>query len=246
MVTGLSAVLSVPLLSTPASAHTTPTRTAPAAPAPVVVAVEVTLRTGSRGPAVAGVQRTLGVSADGVFGPLTRGAVVAFQTARGLVADGIVGPRTRAALGGAPAVVATPAAGPAAVAPAVERASRGGARSPSLGAAAVTEAARHRGKPYVYGAAGPASFDCSGFIQYVYGRLGVVLPHNAAAQYASLPKVAKGDVAVGDLVFVRTGGRISHVGIYAGDNTMWVARRTGTTVTQQTLWTQDFLVARVG
>ncbi len=39
------------------------------------------------------------------------------------------------------------------------------------------------GKPYVWGAAGPSSFDCSGLVSYVYAQVGVSLPHNAAAQY---------------------------------------------------------------
>ena len=58
------------------------------------------LEKGSRGPAVAALQRQLGIVADGVFGPQTKRAVKAFQRRNGLVADGIVGPMTRAALGG--------------------------------------------------------------------------------------------------------------------------------------------------
>ena len=58
------------------------------------------LKKGSRGPAVAALQRRLGIAADGVFGPQTKRAVKAFQRRNGLVADGIVGPMTQAALGG--------------------------------------------------------------------------------------------------------------------------------------------------
>jgi peptidoglycan hydrolase-like protein with peptidoglycan-binding domain len=58
------------------------------------------LKLGSRGSAVAAVQRALGITADGVFGPKTRKAVRAFQARKGLVADGIVGAQTRAALFG--------------------------------------------------------------------------------------------------------------------------------------------------
>ena len=56
------------------------------------------LKLGSRGPAVAAVQRALGISADGIFGPQTRAAVRAFQARHGLTVDGIVGPQTRAEL----------------------------------------------------------------------------------------------------------------------------------------------------
>ncbi|TMJ94479.1 MAG: peptidoglycan-binding protein [Actinobacteria bacterium] len=56
------------------------------------------LHFGSRGSAVAAIQRALGIPADGIFGPQTRAAVVAFQREHGLVVDGIVGPQTRGAL----------------------------------------------------------------------------------------------------------------------------------------------------
>jgi cell wall-associated NlpC family hydrolase len=56
------------------------------------------LKMGSRGPAVARVQRALAITADGIFGPQTRRAVRAFQKRHGLLVDGIVGPQTRKAL----------------------------------------------------------------------------------------------------------------------------------------------------
>jgi hypothetical protein len=57
------------------------------------------IKRGDRGPAVAKVQRKLGISADGVFGPQTERSVRRFQRRRGLMVDGIVGPQTRQALG---------------------------------------------------------------------------------------------------------------------------------------------------
>jgi len=58
-----------------------------------------TIKLGSRGADVVYLQRRLGVSADGVFGPLTRRAVINFQKSHGLAADGIVGPKTWKAIG---------------------------------------------------------------------------------------------------------------------------------------------------
>jgi murein DD-endopeptidase MepM/ murein hydrolase activator NlpD len=68
------------------------------APAPAPVA-RPTVSQGSNGPDVIYVQQKVGAAADGIFGPNTKKAVVAFQQAHGLVADGIVGPKTWAALG---------------------------------------------------------------------------------------------------------------------------------------------------
>ena len=73
-----------------ASAERTPVRARPS---------EVVVERGDRGPAVRGIQRALGVPADGVFGPQTERAVRRFQRRKGLVADGVVGPQTRKALG---------------------------------------------------------------------------------------------------------------------------------------------------
>lgn len=75
------------------------------------------------------------------------------------------------------------------------------------------------GKPYSYGAAGPGSFDCSGFTMYVYRTVGVNLPHNAAAQYRTGVKVSRNELVAGDLVFFGFYGSadIRHVGIYTGD-----------------------------
>jgi resuscitation-promoting factor RpfB len=63
---------------------------------------EVMLKRGDRGPAVAILQRSLGLTADAVFGPITERTVKRFQRRRGLVPDGVVGPITRGALGLAP------------------------------------------------------------------------------------------------------------------------------------------------
>jgi peptidoglycan hydrolase-like protein with peptidoglycan-binding domain len=60
---------------------------------------DVVLERGDRGPAVKRLQTALGVTADGVFGPITERAVKRFQRRKGLVVDGIVGPITRRALG---------------------------------------------------------------------------------------------------------------------------------------------------
>lgn len=77
----------------------------------------------------------------------------------------------------------------------------------------VQLAMRHVGRPYVWGGASPDGFDCSGFVMYVYARLGIALPHNAARQYAHGAPVGRDQLRPGDLVFF---DRLRHNGIYIG------------------------------
>ena len=71
------------------------------------------------------------------------------------------------------------------------------------------------GKPYRWGAAGPGAFDCSGLVQFVYGRLGVELPRTTATLWSRLTPTA--NPRPGDLVFFSFSGRnADHVGIYLG------------------------------
>ena len=80
----------------------------------------------------------------------------------------------------------------------------------------ISEAKSHLGKPYVYGASGPYSFDCSGFTSYVYRQLGYNLNRTAAGQYSNGSYVSKDQLQPGDLVMFGR-GYINHVGIYIGN-----------------------------
>ena len=96
----------------------------------------------------------------------------------------------------------------------------------------LTEAKTHLGKPYVYGANGPSSFDCSGFTSYVYRQLGYSINRTAAAQYSNGTYVEKSQLKPGDLVMFGKSG-INHVGIYIGNNQFIHAEnsRTGVVIT---------------
>ena len=75
------------------------------------------------------------------------------------------------------------------------------------------------GKPYVYGATGNSSFDCSSFVQYVFKKtLGITIPRVSAEQSVFKPKLHN-NIKKGDLLFFETleKGRISHVGMYIGN-----------------------------
>lgn len=110
----------------------------------------------------------------------------------------------------------------------------------------LREARRQKGKPYVYGAAGPHGFDCSGLVRFVFMQaVHRTLPHNASAQYHSLRHIRRSSLQLGDLVFVDNGGYISHVGIYDGHHYWWVAPHTGTRVQRQYIYRAHFVYARV-
>ncbi|HET7378683.1 MAG TPA: NlpC/P60 family protein, partial [Gaiellales bacterium] len=99
--------------------------------------------------------------------------------------------------------------------------------SSTLGGQAVAIAEQYLGVPYVWGGASPSGFDCSGLTMYVYGQLGVSLPHNAAAQYGMGTPVPESDLQPGDLVFF---DGLGHVGIYVGGGSFIHAPHTGTVV----------------
>ena len=94
------------------------------------------------------------------------------------------------------------------------------------------------GKPYVWGATGPNSFDCSGLTQYVWRQAGVSIPRVAADQYAWTIPVPLSQLLPGDLVFYGTTD-IHHVGIYIGDGLMINAPHTGTVVQVSSIWWSD-------
>lgn len=82
-------------------------------------------------------------------------------------------------------------------------------------AAAVQYALAQVGKAYVYGAAGPSAFDCSGLTMMAWAQAGVGLPHSSSAQYGMGTRVSASELQPGDLVFYYS--PISHVGMYIGN-----------------------------
>ena len=88
------------------------------------------------------------------------------------------------------------------------------------------------GSPYVWGAEGPNSFDCSGFTYYVFrNAAGVSLPRTSSAQSGYGKTVSKSNLQPGDLVFFNTSGKgVSHVGIYVGGGNMIHSPSSGKTV----------------
>jgi peptidoglycan DL-endopeptidase CwlO len=99
---------------------------------------------------------------------------------------------------------------------------------PPLGARAARLALRYVGVPYSWGGASPSQgFDCSGLVMYVYGRLGVRLPHYTVGQFGHGRRVSYRRLAPGDLVFF---SGLNHVGLYLGSGRFIDAPHSGAVV----------------
>ncbi|GAA3811985.1 NlpC/P60 family protein [Streptomyces phyllanthi] len=129
-----------------------------------------------------------------------------------------------------------------------ERASResqrdalGGGGSAASGRAAEAYAAAQSqiGKPYVYGASGPSSYDCSGLTSWAYAQAGVAIPRTSQAQASAGTRIySQSELKVGDLVIFY--GDLHHVGFYAGNGQVLHAPRTGTVVRYESINNMPF------
>jgi len=88
----------------------------------------------------------------------------------------------------------------------------------TVGAQALQAALSKRGDPYVWGAAGPGAFDCSGLVVWAFAQEGITLPHYTGDLWNSGVHIPHGDLEPGDLVFFFAD--ISHVGMYLGNGLM--------------------------
>lgn len=114
----------------------------------------------------------------------------------------------------------------------------------------VDAAASLIGRPYVWGAEGPNSFDCSGLTQYVFREFAVDLPRRAVSQSKTGHSVGRG-LQRGDLLFFSTDTRrslVTHVGIYEGSGRMIEASKSAGRVRRSNLddayWDQRFMFAK--
>lgn len=116
----------------------------------------------------------------------------------------------------------------------------------SEGRQAINVVASRAGMPYVYGAEGPRSFDCSGLTQWTFRQIGESLPRTAAQQRAATPRIPTRALRPGDLVFFHSGStksnsNVYHVGIYAGNWQIWDAPKPGRVVSKRTIWANSGL-----
>ena len=110
---------------------------------------------------------------------------------------------------------------------------------------AVRVAVAQKGDPYGYGAAGPHRFDCSGLTYYSYRKAGVRgIPRTSAAQARFARRISRSALRRGDLIFFTRGGRVYHVGVFAG----WQRRHrlvlhapySGTRVRTERVWSDSW------
>jgi cell wall-associated NlpC family hydrolase len=114
---------------------------------------------------------------------------------------------------------------------------------PASGRAAVAVhfAMAQIGKPYVYGAAGPGSYDCSGLTMAAWGAAGVGLPHSSSAQYGYGTHISPSQLQPGDLVFYYS--PISHVGMYIGNGMIVNAENPSAGIRVAPLYSMPFVGA---
>jgi peptidoglycan DL-endopeptidase CwlO len=108
---------------------------------------------------------------------------------------------------------------------------------------AVAFAYAQLGKPYVWGATGPDSFDCSGLAQAAWAAAGVAIPRDTYEQWAALPHIASSAIQPGDLLYY---DGVGHVAIYVGDGYIIDAPQTGMDVQRIPMDTEWYAANFVG
>jgi cell wall-associated NlpC family hydrolase len=111
----------------------------------------------------------------------------------------------------------------------------------TIGGQALRAALTRRGYPYVWGAAGPTQFDCSGLVVWAFAQEGISLPHYTGSLFNSGVHIPRSGLEPGDLLFFF--GDISHVGIYVGDGLMVDAPSAGQDVKVEAVYWSAFVGA---
>jgi cell wall-associated NlpC family hydrolase len=213
------------------------------------------------GAAVAVLEAALDQPVDGEFDADTAKALSAAQRVAGLPVTGTTSRKTWKAL----TLTRTPACTPGSTTPALPKdyneqqkvrqqvaqlaadlLQQPGTTTNKIALKAIAFEKRQIGKPYVYGAAGPKSYDCSGLQMTSYLHAGLTLPRVAADQYAgSGPTFPLDQALAGDLLFFASDviepTTIYHVAMYLGDGEVLDAPHTGADVETRQLWTTDLL-----
>lgn len=95
---------------------------------------------------------------------------------------------------------------------------------------AALTASRQVGVPYRYGGADTDGFDCSGLVHFAYRQAGKNVPRTTGSLWRSLERVSAGELRIGDILFFRIAGKVSHVGMYLGGRKFVHAPQSGRSV----------------
>jgi cell wall-associated NlpC family hydrolase len=189
----------------------------------------------------------------GLYGQMTQDAVKYYQKLNGLLQDGICGKNTYNSLFSSSARTEKEArrAPKAEVTPKPKYTDTAdqSAHGQEMAQSVIDYAKLQLGKKYVYGTAGPNTFDCTGLTCYVYKHFSVTLPRSAYDQGNTnygIKITSKTKLMPGDLVFFHNGdGRIGHAGIYVGGGNYIHAPQTGDVVKISSITTnQKFVLGR--
>jgi len=104
-----------------------------------------------------------------------------------------------------------------------------------------------RGARYRLGGTTPEGFDCSGYVGYVMGKIGITnIPRDSHSMFKAVPAIDRKDAQPGDLVFFHgKSGSVGHVGIFAGGNSMWHAPQSGRAVGLNPIYSSNVTFGRV-
>ncbi|MCX6470638.1 C40 family peptidase [Williamsia herbipolensis] len=114
-------------------------------------------------------------------------------------------------------------------------------RNGALGQRAASAALTRIGSPYVYGAAGPRAFDCSGLVYWSFKQAGKTIPRDSYGQLGGGRPVSESDLRPGDVVIFNGG---SHAGLYIGNGMIVHSSTEGVPVQKASLKSMDFYAAR--
>ena len=104
-----------------------------------------------------------------------------------------------------------------------------------IGQKAAAIAMNQVGVPYRYGGSSPRGFDCSGLVQYSYSQAGKRVPRTTRQLWSSTSAVERHELRIGDVLFFKIAGKMSHVGLYLGGRRFVHAPSSGRTVTVASL-----------
>lgn len=109
-----------------------------------------------------------------------------------------------------------------------------------VGQQAASIAARQVGVPYRYGGDSPTGFDCSGLVHYSYHQAGKAVPRTTTQLWKGTSAVTRDEIQAGDILFFRIEGKMSHVGMYLGDDRFVHAPSSGKHVSIESLGSEFY------